>query len=58
MASHDAVIISGANPFFIYLVKMPYRKDARTSEKPFKCRLKLPFPNITFGGPWPSHGFM
>ena len=33
MASQDAVILPGANLFSMYL-KMPSRKDARTSEKP------------------------
>jgi len=38
IASKDAVILIGANSSSIY-VKMPIRKDARTSEKPL---IKMP----------------
>jgi len=34
VASQDAVIIPGASPFIMHLVKMPCRKDAHTPEKP------------------------
>ena len=46
--SQNAVIFFGAHIFFIN-VKMPRRKDARTSEKPFKRHLILPF---LINNPW------
>jgi len=42
MASQHAVILPGANLFSMYL-KMPGRKDARTSEKPVYMPPQTPF---------------
>ena len=44
MASLDAVVFFGANLFVIYIfLRMPGRKDARTSEKPLSILIYYPF---------------
>lgn len=53
MASHDAVIVTGANPCFadscMEFWAMVPRKDAHISEKSFNATSKSPFHNIAFG---------
>jgi len=48
MASHNAVVSSGANLFYFFF-EMPGRKDARTPEKPLSVTSNSHFLRITFG---------